>query len=135
MSTPRPIGPQPPNSWLLRRADQAAVAGLTLAALVALAAYWLAQGGWQGRLIEIDRLAPQSADYAVDVNAADWPEFAQLPGIGENLARRIVESRRRDGPFVDHDDLGRVRGIGPRTVERIRPYLRPMPDAANVAGR
>jgi hypothetical protein len=28
-----------------------------------------------------------------------------------------------------------VRGIGPRTLERISPYLRPMPETANVAGR
>ncbi len=66
---------------------------------------------------------------------ADWPEFAQLPDIGETLARRIVESRVEQGPYADHDQLLRVRGIGPRTLERMRPYLRPMPEAANVAGR
>ena len=63
-----------------------------------------------------------------------WPELTQLPGIGETLARRIVESRRQAGPFADHEDIRRVRGIGPRTLERISPYLQSMPAAAAVAG-
>ena len=69
----------------------------------------------------------------MDLNEADWPELAQLPDIGETLARRIVESRNRDGPFLDHEDLQRVRGIGPRTLDRVRPYLRPMPEARAIA--
>ena len=64
-----------------------------------------------------------------------WPELSQLPGIGETLARRIVESRVDDGPFVDHSDLTRVRGIGPRTLARIAPYLLPMPEGGAVAGK
>jgi competence protein ComEA len=92
-------------------------------------------GGWRGRLIEIDRAQPLTARFEVDINAADWPELLQLPGIGPNLARRIVQSRRDDGPFADHDDLRRVRGIGPATLDRIRSYLRPMPGSKDVAGK
>jgi len=55
-----------------------------------------------------------------------------LPEIGESLAKRIVESRDADGPFADHDDLQRVRGIGPKTLDRVRPYLLPMPNRATV---
>lgn len=119
--------------WLLKRADQAAVGGLVLVALVAMAAWWLRQGGWQGRLIEIDRQPKLEARFVVDINRADWPELAQLPGIGRTLAQRIVASRDEQGPFVDHDELRRVRGIGPKTLEKMRPYLRPIPSAANVA--
>src|SRR5216684_3962898 len=61
-------GPKPPHPWLLRRADQAAIAGLALAALVALACYWTAQGGWSRRLIEIDREPPREAQFLVDLN-------------------------------------------------------------------
>ena len=57
------------------------------------------------------------------------PELAELPGVGETLARRIVEVRRERGPFADHEDLRRVRGIGPRTLERLRPYLLPMAES------
>lgn len=122
------------GAWLLRRADQAAVAAMVLFGLTATAAWWLSQGGWQGRLVEVDRAEPKTARYLVDVNTAAWPELAQLPDLGETLARRIVQSRRRDGPFLDHDDLRRVRGIGPKTLERIRPYLLPMPSRKALAG-
>ena len=58
--------------WLLRRADQAAVGSLIALALVAMAGWWLVQGGWRGRLIELDRLPQRTAEFKVDVNAADW---------------------------------------------------------------
>jgi competence protein ComEA len=114
--------------------DQAAVAALVLVALGSTILWWLAQGGARGRLIEIDRAPRQTVQFRIDVNEADWPEFSQLPGIGETLARRIVESRAEDGPYVDLEELRRVRGIGPKTLEQMRPYLRPLPGAGNVAG-
>jgi len=117
------------------RRDQAVVAGLVLTALVSVVAYWLAQGGATGRLIEIDRAEPRPVTFQVDINTADWPEFSVLPGIGETLAKRIVESRKQAGPFADLEDLERVQGIGPRTLERLRPHLRPLAPAANVADR
>lgn len=132
MSTNTPQHETPP--WLLKRADQATVGVLVLAALVSLAAWWYCQGGTDGRLIEIDRSPPRTARFLVDVNKADWPELAQLPGIGETLAQRIVAARDERGPFLDHAELRRVRGIGPKTLEKIRPFLRPIPPAANVAG-
>jgi competence protein ComEA len=119
---------------LLKRADQAAVATLVAFALVGMSVYWFAQGGHRGELIEIDRAAPLTARFLVDINSAEWPELAELPDIGETLARRIVESRAAAGRFADHDDLLRVRGIGPLTLEKLRPYLLPLPDQENVAG-
>lgn len=120
---------------LLRYAEQATVAGLTLAALVSMTAYWLLQGGRHGDLIDIDRVDPMEVRFRVDINQAPWPELAQLPDIGETLARRIVESRELQGPYLDHNELQRVQGIGPATVERIRPYLLPLPQRGAVAGR
>jgi competence protein ComEA len=121
-----------PRPWL-RVADQAAVAGLVLLALAGMATYWIVQGGLTGELIEIDRAGPLVAQFQVDINAATWPELAQVPEIGETLARRIVDARQNGGRFVDHADLMRVNGIGPRTLERMAPYLLPMPDRAEVA--
>lgn len=118
----------------MRRADQAVVAGLVAVALVAMGLWWAGQGGLRGRLVEFERLPARTAQFQVDINSAAWPELSQLPGIGEALARRIVESREQEGPFADHQELRRVRGIGPRTLERITPFLRPMPETANVAG-
>ena len=133
MAVPMP-DPSRDSRWLLRRADQAAVAALVAVALAAMFVWWTAQGGWGGRLIEIDRSESLTAHFEVDVNTADLPELMQLPGVGQTLAKRIVESRETAGPFVDQHDLRRVRGIGAKTLERIRPYLRPMPSRSNVAG-
>lgn len=119
--------PTPPPHWLLRRADQAAVAALVAAALVAMIAWWLAHGGWHGGLVEIEHADQLAARFEVDINTADRPELMQLPGIGEKMADRIIESRKTAGPFTSHEDLRRVRGIGPKTLEQIRPYLRPIP--------
>ena len=127
--------PPPGPAWLLRRADQAVVAALVLIAMASTAGWWVSQGGFAGRLIEVERAEPCSAAFVVDPNTAEWPELIQLPGIGETLAQRIVESRRTEGPFFDHADLMRVRGIGPKTLDRISPYLRPMADGADLAGR
>ena len=119
--------------WLLRRTDQTAVAALVVGALAAMVGWWFSNGG--GRLIEVEQGEPQNAAFQVDINGADWPELVQLPGVGKNLAQRIVESRRAQGPFVDNDDLRRVRGIGPKTLENIRPYLRPLPGGRSLAGK
>ena len=129
-------GPRKSNGprLLLRRMDQAAVASLVTLALVGMVAYWFVKGGHRGELIQIDRAEPLTARYLVDINKADWPELAELPELGEILARRIIESRGEAGPFGDHEDLLRVRGIGPRTLEKMKPYLLPMPDQQDVAG-
>lgn len=134
MSTRRANHSPALSPWVLRRADQVGVAALVLLGLGAMALWWLAQGGWQGRLIEVDRAPRNTARFEVDINAATWPELTQLPEVGETLARRIVATREQDGPFVDHDDLRRVRGIGPKTLEKLRPYLRPMPSHRATAG-
>jgi competence protein ComEA len=107
---------------------------LVSSCLVLMAAYWVYLGGHRGQLIEIDRADPLTAKYEVDINRADWPEMVQLPGLGETLARRIITDRQQRGPFRDIDDLDRVDGIGLRTLERIRPYLVPIPDDADWAG-
>jgi competence protein ComEA len=117
------------------RGEQALLAAVVAAALLAMMAAWFYQGGSRGRLIEIDRAEPVKISFQVDINRADWPELAQLPDVGETLARRIVDSRLSEGPFRDHDDLQRVRVIGPKTLAQIKPYLLPMASDENLAGR
>lgn len=60
------------------------------------------------------------ASRLIDINTATAAEFELLPGIGPTLAQRIVGDRNANGKFKDVNDLDRVRGIGPRTVERLR---------------
>jgi competence protein ComEA len=97
--------------------------------------WWWYRGGAGVRTVEIEKAQPQTASFQVDINQAQWPELATLPGVGRKLAERIVQSRDENGPFTDNDDLRRVRGIGPRTLEALRPHLRPMPARQAVAGK
>lgn len=126
MAEPQRIDDPGPTPPILRRQDQWVIAVVTLAAMLSMAGYWLAQGGLSGSLIELRDAKRQTAAFKIDINSAAWPEFSLLPEIGETLARRIVESREKDGPFHSHEDLRRVRGIGPKTLEKLRPYLVPI---------
>lgn len=70
------------------------------------------------------------AEQPLDLNTAGRADFELLPRIGPALAGRIVEDRERAGSFASVDDLVRVRGIGPRTLDRLRPLIcvEPPPD-------
>ena len=56
-----------------------------------------------------------------------------MPNIGEQLAKRIVADRAERGPYRDLAELRRVRGIGPKTLESMRPFLLPLPDLETTA--
>ena len=65
--------------------------------------------------------APPAAP--LDLNTATAAQFAQLPGIGEATAKAIVQFRQKSGPFERVNDLLAIRGISPRKLEQIRPYV------------
>ncbi len=60
----------------------------------------------------------------IDINQADGESLQILPGIGPKRAEAIISEREANGPFTSLKDLQRVRGIGPRTAERIAPFIR-----------
>jgi competence protein ComEA len=53
----------------------------------------------------------------INVNTASQAELEALPVIGPVIARRIIEGR----PYRSVDDLDRVKGIGKKRLEEIRP--------------
>lgn len=59
----------------------------------------------------------------IDPNTAGVDELAHVPGLTRRLARAVVESRQAEGPFLQVDDLLRVRGIGPKRLAKARPAL------------
>jgi len=122
----RPVAENRVRPWITLR-DQVSLLALAASLLVLMVSYWFYRGGHRGELILIDRAPPLQARFQVDVNRANWPELIQLPAIGETLARRMILERTENGPFRNLDELTRVRGIGLRTLERIRPYLLPIP--------
>lgn len=65
---------------------------------------------------------PKPPAGAIDPNTASRDDLMSLPGVGEVLAVRILEARGRK-PFASVEDLGRVPGIGPALLEKIRPHV------------
>jgi competence ComEA-like helix-hairpin-helix protein len=109
--------------------------GTLLSVAVALVfVHWLRLSDWGRQTVEVDRLPAGQYQYSVDINEATWVEWAQFDGIGETLAKRIVAHRQAHGRFEDIDDLRRVKGIGPKKLAEIRPYLT-MEAAEATAGK
>ncbi len=66
-----------------------------------------------------------------DLNRASRFELMALPGVGPRIADRIVELRKKRGFFSQVEDLLRVKGIGPKKLEKIAPFL----DVVSVVDR
>ncbi len=62
--------------------------------------------------------------FPIDLNTATAAELEALPRVGPATAARIVAWREEHGPFRRVEDLLEVPGIGPATLERLRPYVR-----------
>lgn len=59
----------------------------------------------------------------IDVNRASVDQLQALPGVGPVLAARIVAYRESHGPFRSVEDLLGVSGIGPKSLEQLRPHV------------
>ncbi|MEO0185048.1 MAG: helix-hairpin-helix domain-containing protein [candidate division WOR-3 bacterium] len=60
----------------------------------------------------------------ISINEATVEELEMLPGIGPSLAQRIVEYRCQNGGFESTEDIKKVKGIGDKLFERIKPFLK-----------
>jgi len=68
------------------------------------------------RLPSVEPLVPEK----VNVNSADLAALEALPGIGPELAQRILDYRQAHGSFARIEDLLDVPGIGPGILDKIR---------------
>jgi len=59
----------------------------------------------------------------MNLNTATSAELQRLPRIGEAMAQRILDYRREHGRFRSVDELNNVRGIGDKTLDKLRPHL------------
>lgn len=59
----------------------------------------------------------------VHINSADANELQRLPGVGPSTAQKIIEYRTQIGKFARPEQLDDVKGIGPKKLEKMRPFV------------
>jgi len=56
----------------------------------------------------------------ININTATADELATLPGVGNTIAKNIVEYREKNGNFKTIEELKNVKGIGDKKLEAIK---------------
>ncbi len=125
LSVRLPSDPAP--AW--SRPAQRAAALLLLLAVGLLAWHTYGAQRWSCRPAALEADALDSP--GIDLNQADHAQLLQLPGVGENLVRRIEAYRAEHHGFRDVDELRRVGGIGPKLLEKLRPFVYVEPRASD----
>jgi len=91
--------------------------------------WWIIAGAVLAIFILLLIIGPQGSNRAsnyeplpdvMNVNKASLAELDTLPNVSGTVAQAIIDGR----PYASADDLIKVYGIGPKTLERIRPYVR-----------
>ena len=72
-------------------------------------------------------VSPPAPEMRLDINTASRAELMAIPGIGRATANAIIDHRAARGLFPTIESLDAVRGIGPRTIEDLRPFIIALP--------
>lgn len=124
MTEPQFSPPEANVPPLLSTTHQRVVACITLFCLITMGVYWVLEYQRRGRPVNVERpFAVDVPELIIDLNRAPWHELTLLPGISETMARRIVDYRAKHGRFESVEQIQGVPGIGPRTLERLAPFV------------
>ena len=72
------------------------------------------------RTVIAEAAAAPAAEELLDLNTASADELADLPGIGPELAARIVAYRRENGPFRYPYEIMKIPGVEEKTFTALR---------------
>jgi len=65
-------------------------------------------------------LVDQTIHGKININTASADELDLLPGVGPVYAQRIIDYRKKNGPFKTISGIQNVSGIGPKTFEKLK---------------
>lgn len=118
-------------NFYFQKRDQATIA--ILLSFGVLLIFWKYSPFFRSsEFIDIETDAKREYQFTIDINSAEWPEIALVPGIGQELAMRIENYRARNGGYSSLEQLGNVDGIGPGKLKALRKYLLPIPSQKSI---
>ena len=74
-------------------------------------------------IIEEETISKNKEESSLNINKATKEELQNLPGIGQELASRIVDYREQNGKFSNIEDIKNVSGIGESKFEKIKDLI------------
>ena len=91
----------------------------------------MAHRGFKMQPISLEK--SQAFDFIIEDDTL-IPPFIAVPGLGENVAKRIVEARE-DGPFLSKEDLNKKAGVSQKIIEYLDDLgsLPDLPDKAQLS--
>ena len=62
--------------------------------------------------------------FPLDLNTASYGELLKVPGIGPVTAERIINYRYEKGNFKNINELMNIKGIGKKTLKKLKQYFK-----------
>ncbi|MNC41485.1 ComE operon protein 1 [compost metagenome] len=67
--------------------------------------------------------AADASDGLIHINSAGLDELQNIPGIGVKKAQAILDYRNQHGAFSSINDLTKVKGIGDKMLQKMKPHI------------
>lgn len=74
-----------------------------------------------GKVADSEKSAEQTK--RVNINTAGLVELQNIPGVGEKKAQTIIDYRNKHGAFKKVQDLTKVKGIGTKSFQKMKPFI------------
>ena len=139
MQPPLPHGQEDESSRLEERTRLIGRKDLETAIFLALLALSLCSGYMVYRWIfptprtTITRPEELKYEYKVNINTDSMIELMLIPQVGKKTALKILEYRSTHGNFTAIDQLLKIKGIGQKTLDKMRPHLEINPNETHLA--